>query len=153
MSVPSANFVTYFEAKDSYQEYVSILMFRLVANLHCYNPDVSPAGQKGKFVREIVEHCSTLFTMSDDGIISQRKSLSIPLIVANLFYLFQWITFRYCFTPQEHNFWQDFLALLEQTLQVKFPVIKIPGMQLPQAPKPKADTGGMFFRVLFYLFY
>lgn len=117
-------------------------MFRLVANLHCFNPDVSPAGQKGKFVREIVDHCSTLFAMDEDGVISQRKILSVPLIAANLFYLFQWITFRYCFTVQEHSFWQDFLALLEKTLQIKYPVVHVPGMQLPTPKlKPEASSG------------
>jgi len=139
LSVPPPIFVKYFQAKGSFQEYIAILTFRLVANLHCYNPDVSPEGQKGKFVHTIMQHFSSLYVLAEDGTVQKQKQLTPPLIAANLFYLFQFVTYRYISTVQEHNFWQEFLSLLEENLGIKFPVIKIPGMRLPP-PKPKEQS-------------
>ena len=120
--MPSQQFVGYFQNNNSYQQYIVVLVFRVIANLHCYNPDVSPIEHKGKLVQTIFYHCSTIWHEESTNFV-KKKNLSIHQIIANLFYLFQRISFQFSYTMQEHNLWRNFLEMLEEKFGIKFPVI------------------------------
>jgi hypothetical protein len=125
LSAPSEQFVGYLNETGSFQQYICIIIFRIIANLHCFNPDVSPKDHEGKFVRTILHLCSTIFKLTESGEVIPQRVVCPARVMANLFYLFQWVTFRSSYTVQEHNFWQDFLAMLEQHLGIKYPTINV----------------------------
>jgi len=125
LSVPSSLFVDYLQAIGSFQQYISLLIFRIIANLHCYNPEVSPKDHKGKFVRTILQQCSTIHGVDDAGEMVRKRPLVTPHIMANLFYLLQWVVFRSTYTGQEYSFWRDFMDTLQGHLGIKFPTINL----------------------------
>jgi len=136
LTVDPKIFVKYFQAKNSFQEYVALMVYRLIANLHHFDAKVSPPEYEGKFVNAIIQQLSSVFVQNEDGEVEQQKKLTAPFVMANFFYLFQWVSYRYAFTVPEHVAWQEFLAMIESKLEIKYPVIKVPGMRLP---KPKND--------------
>ena len=143
LTVKPQGFVKYFQAKQSYQEYITLLMFRVIANLHCFNSQVSPPEHEGLFVTTIIEHLSTMYVQNEDGELEQKKPLTPPFVMANFFYLFQWVTYRFAFTVSEHNYWQEFLALLESKMEIKYPIIKVPGMKPPKSKDPAKPAAGL----------
>lgn len=127
LSVASRQFVDYLQANGSFQQYISLLIFRIIANLHCYNPEVSPKDHKGKFVRTILQQCATIHEVdASTGEMIRKRPLVTPHIMANLFYLLQWVVFRSTYTGQEYSFWRDFMETLQGHLGIKFPTINLP---------------------------
>ena len=152
LSVQSETFIEYVDVPQSFLEYVAFMVFRIISNLHCYNPDVSPEGQKGRFVKTIIQHCTSLYKVDENGEIIKETDLNIPNIMANLYYLFQRIVHSYTYTIQEHNFWRDFFLTLEESLNVKYPPVKLMALptEIPRTPKTPKPIGGRLSTGLYF---
>jgi len=120
LSVSPDQFETYFNPEHTYQRYTTVLVFRMVANLHCYNPEVSPITQKDQLIRKVHDECSTIYALNEENEVVRVKNIVVPYMMANLSILFKRVTENFSFTLQELELWRSFMAALEQQLGCQF---------------------------------
>lgn len=65
LSFPPATFASFFDVPGSFPHYITALIFRMFANLHCFNPKISAADQKNFLVNKIHHYFTTIFIVKD----------------------------------------------------------------------------------------
>jgi len=116
LSIPSEQLESYFPVENSFQRYATVLVFRMVANLHCFNPAVSPITHKDQLIKKIFFHCSSIFGLDAENQIVRANNVIVPFLVSNLALLFRKVTESFTFTLQELELWKGFMAELEKQL-------------------------------------
>ena len=150
-------FVDLFNVHQSFEEDVTVLVFRLIANLHCYNPAVSLVTHKDLFVNSIVHRCHAMYSttcapsrstplqlVKEKNVRSPHPwswfsasylqlQLSAVNVATNLFTLFAKVTESYSYSQVELELWQDFMSKMNSRLHFNFPKI-VSGPPSPEAP-------------------
>ena len=52
---------------ESLEREVSVVLFRIVSSLHCFNPDLLPQSDKGRFVKVILSQCEKYLKRVKEG--------------------------------------------------------------------------------------
>lgn len=139
LSMHPETFVDLFNVHQSFEEDVTVLVFRLIANLHCYNPAVSLVTHKDLFVNSIVHRCHAMYStscvpnQSTPLQLVKEKNLSAVNVATNLFTLFAKVTESYSYSQIELELWQDFMSKMNSRLHFNFPKI-VSGPPSPEAP-------------------
>jgi len=121
LSFPPERFALFFQVENSFPQYVTALIFRIIANLHCYNPSVSPPDQKHYLINKIYYFFTTIFVPNAEGEITRTSNLIIANIATNLWILFQRVTELFSFTLQELELWRSFMGELQRAVNLIFP--------------------------------
>ena len=77
LSFPPERFALFFQVENSFPQYVTALIFRIIANLHCYNPSVSPPDQKHYLINKIYYFFTTIFVPNAEGEITRTSNVSV----------------------------------------------------------------------------
>ena len=87
-STPTDHFASFFNAENTYQRYATVLAFRMIANLHCYNPTVSPPGQKDLLINTIAHHCTHMVSVTEDFQVIRLNKVPFPFFAQPSKHLF-----------------------------------------------------------------
>lgn len=80
-------FVNLFTVHQSFEEDVTVLVFRLIANLHCYNPAVSLVTHKDLFVNSIVHRCHAMYSTA----CTPDQTTPLQLVKEKNVWLLRWL--------------------------------------------------------------
>ena len=85
LSVSTEEFKNYFNIETPFPRYITALVFRMIANLHCFNPEVSPPDQKHFLIKKIAYYFTTIWKPGEDG---------EPICTSKVSFLFFFFFFR-----------------------------------------------------------
>ena len=84
LSEPTAKFMAFFESEHAFIRSITALVFHMVANMHCYSPQISPPEQKNLLINKSAHYFTTIFIVNTEGElcstnrVSPREIRSIP---------------------------------------------------------------------------